>query len=198
MKCGNCSVDIGLEFTFAISKNICPACGEQIMSPERLASLVSLKSLLSTNFRSSDVDKISNLVISNFEIRQLFKEEPKLEEQSPRQEARAELTQETVEEVEEEVQAEDEDTIFKKRQQEEARAILKKMKEEALDGEDEPDVREEAFTEALAERLGNANGLMMEDETPIESAVRAKREFEMEQQRRNVVSGSKGAFRRST
>jgi len=74
------------------------------------------------------------------------------------------------------------------------------MKQEALgEGDDEQSIRDEALTEALAERLGNANGLVMgEDDTPVSAAVRAKMEYEKERGRQNVVSGSGGSFRRST
>jgi len=187
------------EFTFAIKNNQCPACGKSIMQAERLASYLSLQTLLNKSLPAADAENIANLIVANFEVRQMFKEEPKAIERGiiPVEQA-GEMISEEVEEEEEAVEASD--AAFKQQQKKEAKEILRKMKQEALgEGDDEQSIRDEALTEALAERLGNANGLVMgDDDTPVSAAVRAKMEYEKERVRQNVVSGSGGAFRRST
>lgn len=196
MKCDNCAINVTSEFTFAIKNNQCPACGKNIMQAERLASYLSLQTLLGKSLPQTDAENIANLIVANFEVRQMFKEEPKSAEKSVLSEERVEET--VTEEVEEEP-TEPSDEVFKQQQRKEAKEILKKMKKEALGENDEQSMRDEALTEALAERLGNANGLVLsEEDTPITAAVRAKMEYEKERQRHNVISGSGGAFRRST
>jgi hypothetical protein len=200
MKCDNCAVNVVPEFTFAIKNNQCPACGKNIMQAERLASYLSLQTLLNKSLPAADAENIANLIVANFEVRQMFKEEPKALERGiiPVEQAGEMVSEEVVEEEEETVEASD--AAFKQQQKKEAKEILRKMKQEALgEDDDEQSIRDEALTEALAERLGNANGLVMgEDDTPVSAAVRAKMEYEKERVRQNVVSGSGGAFRRST
>src|SRR5690242_8766379 len=75
MKCENCEVNVGQEFAFAIKNNQCPACGKSIMMPEKLASFLSLQNLLRSNFKELDVEKVASLVVANFNLSQIFKEE---------------------------------------------------------------------------------------------------------------------------
>jgi len=75
MKCESCSVQIGAEFAHAIQNNQCPACGDSIMQQVKLASYLSLRTLLANNFENIDAERIATLVVANFELRQIFKEE---------------------------------------------------------------------------------------------------------------------------
>lgn len=150
------------------------------MDGKKLASYLSLQSLLSNNFSNIDAEQVANLIVANFEIKQLFKEE---------------LTSETTEGITEVVE-EDEDTSneqevvdpdvlsdkeHKKRQMADAKETLKKMREEAL-------------SEATAEHwgLGDANGLV----NPATLTVEEKIQYDKQQRAENISSGARGAFRR--
>ena len=74
MKCKSCRIVIEKVFSFAIKNNQCPACGKHIMSPEKLATFTSLQELIKGNFSDVDAEKVANLVVANFELKQLFKE----------------------------------------------------------------------------------------------------------------------------
>jgi hypothetical protein len=74
MKCESCNIVVGSEFSFAIKSNQCPACGKSIMQTARLASYLSLKTLLENNFPNIDIERVTNLIVANFELKQAFKE----------------------------------------------------------------------------------------------------------------------------
>ena len=74
MKCSNCKIDIAKKYSFAIKNNQCPACGKHIMQPEKLAAYTRLQELVKNNFSGVDCEKLANLVVANFELKQLFKE----------------------------------------------------------------------------------------------------------------------------
>lgn len=77
MKCINCEIKIDKSFAYAIKNNVCPACGENIMSAKSLASYVSLQNLLEQTVPDADIEKIANVIIANFELTQLFRDAEK-------------------------------------------------------------------------------------------------------------------------
>lgn len=120
MECQNCKVMVDYKFEFAIRSNNCPACGKHIMTTEKLNIYASLKKILSTNVKDIDVDTVASLIISNFELKQVSKEE---------------LENGTIEVDEDrEVVEEDPDAEFKVEQKKRAKDILQKMRDEALAG----------------------------------------------------------------
>jgi hypothetical protein len=126
MKCNSCKIVVEKVFSFAIKNNQCPACGKHIMPPEKLAAYISLQELIKSNFSDVDAEKVANLVVANFELKQLFKE-------SAVEESGGLVETDTVEVSEDEMTDEEYDEIHKLRQVEEARAKLKRMKEEAYE-----------------------------------------------------------------
>jgi len=149
------------------------------MDSKKLASYLSLQSLLENNFPEIDVEKVSNLVVANFEIKQLFKEELTSEATGGITEEESEdVVEEEYEDVDPDVVADEE---HKRRQMAESKEILKRMREEAL-------------TEATAEHwgLGEANGLI----NPATLSVEEKLQYEREQSTQNITSGARGSFRR--
>lgn len=127
MKCNNCKIVIEKVFSFAIKNNQCPACGKHIMPPEKLAAYISLQELIKNNFSDVNAEKVANLVVANFELKQLFKESA-AEESTP-----TSIETEIVEVSEDEITDEEHDEIHKMKQVKEARAKLKRMKEEAYE-----------------------------------------------------------------
>jgi hypothetical protein len=73
MQCESCNVVIRPEFTHAIKNNQCPACGQGIMQQAKLASYLSLRSLLESNVNDIDAETVASLIVANFELKQLFK-----------------------------------------------------------------------------------------------------------------------------
>ena len=172
MKCENCGVSIGAEFVFALKQNKCPACGENIMAGAKLASFLSLQTLLRNNFQDLDAEKAASLIVANFELTQIFKEAvaPAVSIQNQPIEVKEELTED---------QKSDEE--YKKQQIKESKALLQKMRDEAL-----------AEAEADQWGLGNANAFVEEGD------VREMAHFQKrEQQTENILSGNRGSFRRT-
>lgn len=149
MKCENCNVMVGAEFSHAIKNNQCPACGKGIMQQAKLASFLSLRTLLDDiPEKGVDADKIASLIIANFEIKQLFKEEL----QKVDEEGIMDVDEDEDEEVEVVEEVIDPDADFKANQKKEAKVVLRKMRDDALGG-------------ALKERYGLADdGLLLTDE----------------------------------
>jgi len=169
MKCQNCNVAVGQQFSHAIQNNQCPACGKPIMEQVKLASYLGLKTLLHNNFPTADAEKIATLVVANFELKQLFKEE-----------LTDGVSEDIVveEEIDPDVLADEESKV---KQKAEAKDILQKMRQEALD-------------EAEADHwgLGNANGLVSDDGITHEDVNRMKQNQSAE----NIASGARGSFSR--
>lgn len=175
MKCQNCSVNVGPEFVFALKTNKCPACGENIMEEEKLASFLNLQGLLRNNFQDLDVEKVASLIVANFELIQIVNEGNKQTANN----SNISITQIEVKEELTDDQKSDEE--FKRQQIKESKALLQKMRDEALEG-------------AVADQwgLGNANAFVEE------SDVREMAHFEKrEQQTSNILTGNKGSFRRT-
>lgn len=183
MKCDNCKVTIKPEFTYAIQNNQCPACGGSIMKQAKLASYLSLRTLLENNIvaKGVDTDALASLIVANFEIKQLFKEELQKD------------VEEGIIEVEEETKViaskepdEDPDAEYKTRQKAEAKAILQKMRDEVLEG-------------AVKDRygLGDEDNLLLGDE---EVNMYELVDKETKAQKQNVIlsgGGGKNSFSRS-
>ena len=125
MECQNCKIIVDRKFEFAIRSNNCPACGKYIMTPEKLATYANLKKLLSNNIKDIDTEAVASLIVANFELKQLFKEEL----QKSSEEGIIEVT-----ENEEIIIEEDPDAEYKERQKKESKKILSKMRDEALGG----------------------------------------------------------------
>jgi hypothetical protein len=183
MKCENCSVKVDKSFAFAIKKNQCPACGENIMDPETLGSYLTLQTLLKSSYKGIDIEGIAALIVANFELKQRFKdtavgESITVSEEDPEPEQDEEVVEPEV------VQDADPDAEFKVKQKKQAKEILKQMKEE---------VYEEAVRDQWGLGDDDSGILLGEDETVAEATGRMRQE----QSHRNIVTGSRGAFRRS-
>lgn len=176
MKCSNCEADIDPKFKFAIKKNQCPICGENIMDAEKLVSFTNLKNLLSANFENIEAEKIATLVVAHFNIEQIFntsgetKETPKVKE--PKIKPKSDK---------------DEDAEYKKKQIEEAKKII----------------REQAYEEALREQYfggdeSEENTIfdIGESDNPVVMANKQKTEYKQKDAFEKMESGM-GAFRRS-
>lgn len=173
MICENCSVIIRPEFTYAIMENKCPACGKLIMQKAKLAAFLDLRTLLEKNTKGVDIDKLSSLIVANFEIKQLSKEEVEKESEGG------------IIEVVEDVAPKDPDAESKKQQRIEAKEILQKMRDEVLTG-------------AVQERydLGNSDSLLLPDDVSTHEIVSE----EIKRQKQDVILsgvGGKNSFRRS-
>lgn len=176
MKCQSCTVAISQEYTHAIKNNQCPACGEFIMKRAQMESFLSLKSLLAGNFPDWNTEPVAAIIMANFELKQISKQELT----KPVEEGIIE-TEESMEVTEDEVDPDVEsDEEYKKIQKAEAKQVLEKMRAEALD---------EAKDEHIADEwgLGNANGVISPDEV---NQIKKKQSVD------NVLSGTRGAFRR--
>jgi len=177
MKCESCSVQIGAEFAYAIQNNQCPACGDSIMQQARLASYLSLRTLLANNFEDIDAEKISTLIVANFELRQMFKEEL----QKPSEGGNIEVEEDEDDEPDEVVL---EDGVkLEKPNKKKTQAALQKM-------------RDEVFNEAIADQYGtdftDSELLLTEGGADYELKNRAKQE----RSRKAIASGA-GGIRRS-
>jgi len=185
MKCENCGVKVDKSFTFAIKKNQCPACGENIMDPETLGSYLTLQTLLKSSYKGIDIEGIATLIVANFELKQRFKDAAVSEDitVTEEEEEEAEDDEETAEEPEI-MQDTDPDAEFKAKQKKEAKEILKQM-------------RNEVYEEAVRDQWGlgdDENNITIGDDESIAEATGRMRQ---EQSHRNIVTGSRGAFRRS-
>jgi hypothetical protein len=188
MKCNNCNIDVANEFSFAIKSNQCPACGRQIMQAEKLAAYIGLKQLIKNNFSGVDSEKVANLVVANFELKQLFKED------SPNQPI---ASREDVEiEVSEELTDKESDEMHKMNQVAQAKTKLKQMKQEA-------------FEEALKEQYGmgesdidegqvtGADSFFSEENlSAVQLTDRLEKAQRQADSKREMLSGA-GGFRRS-
>ena len=178
MKCENCEVNVGPEFAFAIKNNQCPACGKSIMMPEKLASFLSLQNLLRSNFKELDAERVSTLVVANFELKQIFKEElPKAKNEGIIK-VEALTTKNTSEVTEDDVLADEE---YKKKQMAESKTILKSMRDEVLN-------------EVIADQWGLGNANAFTEAPDIREIVDQEKK---KQAQENILTGSKGAFRRT-
>lgn len=131
MKCENCEIKIDSTFSHAISSNVCPACGEQIMKAEKLAAYVSLQKLLEKADPELDSEAIANIIVANFEIKQLFKEDNfKNKPKKKKSKASAKVVEKEDSDAEEEVEEEDYDDEYRAQQMEEAKKIIRKQEYE--------------------------------------------------------------------
>lgn len=180
MQCANCGVEINHKFRFAIKQNKCPACGQEIMDNTRLATYISLTTLLKENTNIKDTDEVVNLIVANFEVKQLFNVAPKVEKPKPE-------VSEVVEEQEEmvvEEKPEDPDAEHKAKQIANAREQLKAMKKEA-------------YEDALRSQYGMGDGEGGADLFTIGSDnMHMEREQKIEETRKKMLSGA-GIVRRS-
>lgn len=179
MKCENCGVVVSSEFSHAIKNNQCPACGKGIMQQAKLASFLSLRTLLKNNIPEKGVDsyRIASLIVANFEIKQLFKEELKKSDEGGIMDVSEDDEVEVVEEV-----MEDPDAEFKTNQKKEAKAVLQKMRDDALGG-------------ALKDRYGLADdGLLLTEEDAGMHEIVNKHKQETSLQ--NILMGGSPVHRR--
>lgn len=78
MKCMQCKEDVPPKFTHAISVNICPLCGKEIMSVKLKNILADLKIALSD--AQDHMEEVSDWLLSNYGLRQLKQTEVVVEE----------------------------------------------------------------------------------------------------------------------
>lgn len=189
MKCEVCKTNVDDKFEYAIKSNQCPACGKNIMSPERLAVLVSLKSLLN-GVLNTDAEKVANLIIANFDLKQKFKELPVGENIRPSEAPMPKAEVGSIENIEvsedDGVNKEDIefDETFKQRQMAEARKKI----------------REEAYDSALRSQYGmedsDSDFFTDENEDPVARADRLKQEYKRSTSKDKMLTGG-GSFSRS-
>lgn len=180
MKCTNCNVVIDQRFEHAIRSNSCPGCGKNIMPPEKLAAYIGLQELIKTNFPEIESEKVANLIVANFELKQLFKESSVKEQTAP------EKVEVEVSEDESEISDKEYDEIHKAKQAKEARAQLKKMKEEAY----ESALRGQfGMDESESDMFGEGTGT-------VELVNRMQQEQRQSESQNKMLSGV-GGFRRS-
>lgn len=187
MKCNSCKTAIEKVFSFAIKNNQCPACGKHIMQPEKLAAYISLQELIKDNFSGVDAEKVANLIVANFELKQLFKES--VVKMSGKTETKI------VEVSEDEITNKDHDEIHKLKQMEGARTKLKKMKEEAYEGA----LREQYgmnVDDESSDAPGSDGGFFGENMEPIEATNRMVQTQKQEVSQDKMLSGT-GGFSRS-
>jgi len=202
MKCDNCGTKVNQEFSFAIKNNQCPACGKNIMLPDKLVAYMSLCELLRTSCNNINNEEVANLIIANFDIKQKFKELvpiTQIKSEIVMTESSTMLAQNVVE-PQDKVEISDEmakdsaklspedtdkafDEEFKKNQMREAKEKLKQM-------------RDQVYEEALKDQwgLGEENqGLLIPDGN---SMIDAAQQMKKDQSHQNVISGVRGSFRR--
>jgi hypothetical protein len=161
------------------------------MAPERLASYISLQELIkNNNFSDIDAEKIANLVVANFELKQLFKESSTEEPESE-----PDITEtETIEISEDEMSDEEYDEIHKAKQIEEARTKLNKMKDEAYE---EALRNQYGMGDVEDEDIPGSDGFFGDEEIkPVEVANRMKQSQKQSISKNKMLSGS-GGFSRS-
>jgi len=184
MRCEHCNIVIGAEFTHAIKNNQCPACGQPIMQKSKLAAFLSLRTLLDDQITAKgvDVDRLTSVIMANFDVRQIFE---KVKDAPSKVDADRGIIESETEMVEEDDS--DPDAEYKERQKEEAKAILKRMRDEVLEG-------------AVKERygLGGEDSLILNDGEEVDPFEYAQK-MEQEQKRDMILSGAggKGSFSRS-
>ncbi len=188
MKCCMCGIEISSSFMYAIKNNVCPCCGKSIMPNDKLASFLSLKTLLEENFKSIDVEKVSTLIIANFELKQIFKEDLKDQKKEGITNfasgvAKEDTSQINVEEDAEAVIAEG-GIKLEPYDKKKAKDTLQKLRDEALNG-------------AIDDRYG----ISMEDEVIIAEDPKANAELLKQRQKQldaqqAIDGGSGGGFRR--
>lgn len=179
MKCYNCKTEIDGKFAHAIAQNICPACGKDIMSPEKIASYNGLKQLLANNFADLNAEKAANLIVANFELKQLFKKATLDEDEPEMQEPPADDSGAIKERIQ------------RKEQEAEIKAEREKIYEDALRAQWG---MEEIDTDYMIEPDEFID--MEEDTNPIVRANRMKQTQKRQQSYENMVSGG-GTVRRS-
>ena len=169
MKCNNCKVVVDQRFVFAIKSNQCPGCGGQLMKADKLASYISLQQLLKNNFEDMDVEKVANIVISNFELKQLFKENG------------SDNIETVTEEVSEEIAFDDE---YKKQQMKEAKKVLREQTYEAA----------LASQYGLGDDIDDNNifGDSSSEVNVVEEVVKSTAEEIQSEKYNNMLSGSGG------
>lgn len=192
MKCNNCNIVIDNKFEHAIRLNNCPACGKYIMPPEKLAVYMSLQELIKSNFSDVDAEKVSNLVIANFELKQLFKDsKPKSEKIDSKREV---SETETIEVSEDEISDKEYDEIHKAKQLNESRVQLKKMKEEAYENA----LKDQYGMGDIDDEVGdasNADGFFGKDMETTEVADRMKGAQKQSTSQNKMLSGTGGFSR---
>ena len=191
MKGNSCKIVVEKIFSFAIKNNQCPACGKHIMPPEKLAAYISLQELIKSNFADVDAEKVANLVVANFELKQLFKESA-VEESVAKP---VETETETVEVSEDEMTDEEYDEIHKAEQLEEARAKLKKMKEEAYEDALRDQYGMSEVEDEGGDMPGSDGGFFSKDLPPIEAANRMVQGQKQEVSQDKMLSGTGGFSR---
>lgn len=79
MRCQQCEVDVSLDFTYAIEANLCPKCGNDIMSSERhdqyLFLIQDLKRVLQVtsnpNINQKIVNQVSSVLMDSYKFRKI-------------------------------------------------------------------------------------------------------------------------------
>ena len=181
MKCCNCGVKIGSEFKFAFKYNKCPACDKSIMPQDKIAAYVSLQLLLKNNFPDTPIDQITNLVVANFELKQLFKDG-----------GAAEVDYDDDDDVVEVIEEVDPDVAFDQAHKKAQMETAKKK------------IREQAYEDALKDQWGLGEGgdgdifegPSTEVVNPTEEVLKMVDEAKKQERQANMMSGV-GGFSRS-
>ncbi len=187
MKCNNCNIIISNKFIFSIRNNQCPACGKSIMHPEQIASFISLKQLLSNNFGDLDAEIAANLIVANFELKQLFKEDSSNKPIASREISDVEVS--------EDITDAESDEIHKVDQMAKAKEKLKEMKQEAYEdalkdqyGMNEDEVNEDDVT-------GSSSFFSEDGLNTIELADRMEKTQKQSDSKKGMMTGTGGFSR---
>lgn len=188
MKCSNCDIKIDAKFKFAIKYNKCPACDKHIMHPETLVSYINLQELIKSNFPDINVEQMANLIVANFELKQLFKSSSLGKQDSPH----SDNTSESVSvDISEDMLDKESDEAFKAKQVSESKAILKKMKEDAYE-----DALRDQYGMGETDPAEDNDGFFGEEDlNPVEFANRLRQDQKQNKSQSGMLSGSGGFSR---
>lgn len=67
MLCKNCNIEVAKTFVHAISNNICPACGKNIMDKNGFEIYAGLKTILEDN-KVDNVDEVMCAILMRFDV----------------------------------------------------------------------------------------------------------------------------------
>ncbi|MFA5024038.1 MAG: hypothetical protein WC523_03740 [Patescibacteria group bacterium] len=199
MKCVNCGIEVSKEFMFALKANQCPGCGKAIMRSDQMGAYLSLCELLKSVLQDADVEKISALIVANFELKQSFKVPENTVEAKTQTPVSVSVSAPDVSTQlpknipENKVVAESimtEDGIrLEPRNDDNARAIMQKLRDEALKG---------AIDERYDIEVEDETNIVISDDPKTNAELLKQRQKFAEAQRKiSQGGGGKNSFSRS-
>lgn len=74
MKCKNCSAEIAPQWTHAINSNVCPSCGDEIMSKDELGVLAEVRDAVSQ--MNTNPEGLAGWLLSHYKLTKIGDAEP--------------------------------------------------------------------------------------------------------------------------